>query len=358
MNAQRLKRAIVLVLLAAIVGFGGWHFWKQWNENNKNSYLISGNGRIEAVEIDIATKLPGRIEKVLVDEGDFVQKGQLLAIMQTDTLNAQLAEAEAQYKQAQNAVKSAEAQVAVRKSDVAAANAGVVQREAELDAAKRRLARSEVLSKENASSIQELDDNRAQVRSAKAAVIAAQAQVTAAQAAVTAAEAQVTGAKSQVVAVEATIERIRADINDSQLTSPKDGRIQYRIAQPGEVLGAGGKLLNLVDLSDVYMTFFVPETDAGKLAIGQDVHIVLDAAPGFVIPAHISFVDSVAQFTPKTVETAKERQKLMFRVKAQIPEELLQAHIDKVKTGLPGLAWLKMDPDKDWPDNLRVVLPD
>ncbi|MQU09718.1 HlyD family efflux transporter periplasmic adaptor subunit, partial [Pseudomonas helleri] len=78
---------------------------------------------------------------------------------------------------------------------------------------------------------------------------------------------------------------------------------QLRVAQPGEVLGAGGRVLNLVDLSDVYMTFFLPETVAGKVALGSEVRILLDAAPHLVIPAKVSFVSSVAQFTPKTVET-------------------------------------------------------
>jgi len=123
------------------------------------------------------------------------------------------------------------------------------------------------------------------------------------------------------------------------------------------VLGGGGKLLNLVDLSDVYMTFFVPETIAGKLALGSEARIVLDAAPQYVIPARISFVASTAQFTPKTVETASERQKLMFRVKAQIDPALLRQHLTLVKTGLPGVAWVRTDPARDWPATLAVKVP-
>ena len=134
--------------------------------------------------------------------------------------------------------------------------------------------------------------------------------------------------------------------------------VQYRIAQPGEVLAAGGKVLNLVDLGDVYMTFFLPETVVGKVPLGSEVHIVLDAARQYVIPAKISYVASVAQFTPKTVETASERQKLMFRVKAQISRELLQKHLKVVKTGLPGVAWLKLDATAKWPVNLEIKLPE
>ena len=139
---------------------------------------------------------------------------------------------------------------------------------------------------------------------------------------------------------------------DRRPSSPRAGRVQYRIAQPGEVLAAGGKVLNLVDLADVYMTFFVPEAAAGKLALGSEVHILLDAAPHYVIPAKVSFVASSAQFTPKTVETASERQKLMFSVKARIDRELLEKNLKQIKTGVPGIAWLRLDPQVPWPPEL------
>jgi len=191
----------------------------------------------------------------------------------------------------------------------------------------------------------------------QAAVGAAQAQAAAAQAAIAAARAQVVGAQAMVVASQATIARIEADIADSQLKAPRDGRVQYRIAQPGEVLGGGGKVLNLVDLSDVFMTFFLPEAAAGRVPLGTEVRVVLDAAPDFVLPAKISFVAATAQFTPKTVETASERQKLMFRVKAQINRELLQKNLKQVKTGLPGMAWVKLEADAPWPSELAVKVP-
>jgi len=173
-----------------------------------------------------------------------------------------------------------------------------------------------------------------------------------------AAKAQVTGSVSAVTAAAATVQRIDAELDDSTLTAPRDGRVQFRLAQPGEVLGAGGKLLNLVDLSDVYMGFFLPETVAGRVALGAEVRIVLDAAPQWVIPAKVSFVASTAQFTPKTVETASERQKLMFRVKAQIDPQLLQKHLSQVKTGLPGQAWVLAEPGAQWPAHLQVKLPE
>ncbi len=156
--------------------------------------------------------------------------------------------------------------------------------------------------------------------------------------------------------MQASIGRIDADIADSDLKSPRDARVQLRLAQPGEVLDAGGRTLNLVDLADVYMTFFLPESAAGRVALGSEVRIVLDALPQMPIPARVSIVASTAQFTPNTVETASERQKLMFRVKAQIPPELLRRYPEQVKTGLPGVAWIRLDADAPWPDRLSTSL--
>ena len=343
------------LLLLAAVGLGWWFYIRGGDED---AGLASGNGRIEATEIDIATKIAGRIQEILVNEGDFVTEGQVLARIQSESLEAQLAEAQAQHRQAENAVSSAVAQVAARESEKVAAAAVVVQRESELIAYKLRLQRSETLAARGALAAQTLDDDRATVKSSEAAISAAQAQVAAAEAAIQAAKAQVSGAKSTVEAAAATVARVRSDINDCTLKSPRGGRVQYRIAQAGEVLGVGGKVLNLVDLGDVYMTFFLPETVVGRVAMDSDVRLVLDAAPQYVIPARVSYVASVAQFTPKTVETASERQKLMFRVKAQIDPGLLQKHLKQVKTGLPGVAWLKLDPQIAWPAKLAATLPE
>jgi len=343
--------AVLIVIVVGVL------VWQMLRPKGPGEGFMSSNGRIEATEIDVSSNFGGRVQDILVADGDFVKTGQTLAHMQVQTLEAQRDEAWAQQQQTVTAVTSAEAQVTARESDRLAVLALVAQRKSELDAAQKRLARSETLTREGAASGQELDDDRARVSSVQAAVLAAKAQVKAAQAAIAAAKAQVSGARATVAAADATISRIQVDIKDSSLVAPRDGRVQYRIAQPGEVLGAGGKVLNLVDLGDVYMTFFVPETAAGKLALDSEVHLILDAAPQYVIPAKISFVASSAQFTPKTVETASERQKLMFRVKAQIDRELLQKNLKQVKTGLPGIVWLKLDPQVAWPADLAVKVP-
>jgi HlyD family secretion protein len=219
---KTLLAAGVLLIFGAI----GWGAWTLTRPQGPGAGFVSGNGRIEATEIDIATKYPGRIVEISVREGDFVHAGQVLAQMQVDTLNAQRDEARAQQQQALTAVASAEAQVGMRESDLTAVKALVTQRESELDNAKRRLARLQTLSREGMAPLQQLDDNQAAVRNAQAVLAAAQAQVKTASAAVLAAKAQVTGARATVTALEATLARIQADIRDSQLKAPRDGRVQ------------------------------------------------------------------------------------------------------------------------------------
>ena len=319
--------------------------------------IAKGNGRIEATEIDIATKTPGRIVAILAKEGDFVQSGEILARMDDTVLAAQKAEAQAKVRQAESARQTALAVVNQRKSEHLAAEAVVTQHRAELAAAGKRLLRSQNLVGEGAMPQQEVDDNHARVLGMQASISAAQAQVAAALAGIEAAKSQVLQAQSLIEAAKATVTRIQADIVDSLLIAPLAGRVQYRVAEPGEVLAAGGRVLNMVDLSDVYMTFFLSTSSADRVALGSEIRLVFDALPGYVIPATASFIANVAQFTPKMVETESERLKLMFRVRARIAPELLQQHLAQIKTGVPGMAYVKTDAKLAWPSELTIKLP-
>jgi HlyD family secretion protein len=219
----------------------------------------------------------------------------------------------------------------------------VAQRRNELAFAQREQHRSEDLVARGFISPQKLDSDRTRTLTAKAALAAAQSQVI--------------ETRSTLEAATAATERVRSDIEDSTLKAARAGRVQYRLAEPGEVLPAGGKVVTLLDVSDVYMTVFLPETLVGKIAIGAPARIVLDAASQYVIPGKVSYVASEAQFTPKTVETTSERQKLAFRVKVQIDPELLKKYRAQVKTGLPGIAYVQFDAHADWPSTLQPRLP-
>lgn len=346
--------AIVVALAAAAALYWAW---QARQPASTNPGFASGNGRIEATEIDIATRSAGRVKLIMVDEGDMVQPGQTLAQMDTDSLVAELHQAEAQVRRSENARATANAVVRQRESLRNTAVAVVQQRKSELALAETELKRSQELVARGFITPQKLDTDRSKVQGALAALAAAQSQVLEAESGIVAARSQVTEAGSAIEAAHASVQRLQVEVADAALKAPRAGRVQHRVAQPGEVLGAGGKLLTLIDLSDVVMHFFLPESTAGQLAIGAEVRLVIDAAPQYVFPARVSFVASEAQFTPKTVETTSERQKLVFRVKARIEPELLQRYLSRVKTGLPGVAHVRLSPAAEWPANLQVKLP-
>ncbi len=352
---MKMKKFIIICAFVAIAAIAGYLVYSYFENRIYNDPAFAhGNGRLEATEVNIATKLSERVEAVDVEEGELVQKGQLLARMQTNVLKAQLAQAKAHYEQAKASKLVAEATIQLRKSELEAARADLERQESNFEGAEKRYERAKKLRKNNAMSEQQYENDETYYLSTKSELVASRAKVGTAEASLAGAEAELAGAEANIHATQADVDRIQADIDDSQLLAPLAGRIQYRIAEPGEVLAAGGKVLNLVDLTDVYMTFFLPEIIAGKVKIGADVRIVLDAIPDVPVPAKVTFVASVAQFTPKTVETQVERQKLMFRIKAHVDPVLLSKYIEYVKTGLPGVAWVRLDDSKPWPDFLKL----
>ncbi|MGI9334542.1 MAG: HlyD family secretion protein [Gammaproteobacteria bacterium] len=287
------------------------------------------NGRIEATEVDIATKLPGRIEVVLADEGDVVEAGDVVARMDTRTLDAELEQAEAELRRAH--------------TERAHAEAVVVQQRAERDFQAKELVRFQALALKGSVSFESLDQRRSMQQVAQARLQAAQIKVAQSQA--------------EIDAAQATVKRVKVELDETTLVAPRRGRVLYRLAEPGEMLAAGGKIMTLLDLSDVYMTVFMPETVAGRIPLGADARMVLDAAPDVVIPARVVFVSPQAQFTPKQVETRSEREKLSFRVKVAVDPELAARYENQVKSGVPGVSYVRLNAADAWPQHLEVRLP-
>jgi len=315
------------LLLAAVAGAAYWYYWLR--QPPLPPGFASGNGRVEATEYDIATKRAGRVEEVRAHEGDLVEKGQVLAQMDIDELTAQRHEAEAELARA-------------RKAE-ATAKAVLVQRESELEFARIEHRRAQKLVEGAAAPIERLDRDRTRHQAAEAAGQAAQQQVH--------------EATSAIAAAEASLQRIQTLLDESTLASPIRGRVIYRLAEPGEVLDAGGKVVTVLDLADVYMTVFLPTEQAGRVGYGAEALMVLDAFPELVLPASVSFASPEAQFTPKEVETRTEREKLMFRFKVKIDQALLEQHLEQVKTGIPGVSYIRLAGAGDWPEHLAVRLP-
>jgi HlyD family secretion protein len=304
--------------------------WHRLMGNDVPEGFALTNGRVEATKTYITTKYQGRIEAILVREGDTIEEGQLLARMDTRTLKAQLRQAEAQIQRA--------------KDTKAAAIATVQQREAEVGFWRTDAEREQRLTAKGASSRENYEAVYAKWKSGEAALGAAKSQVVEAQAAIEAAIAEA--------------DRLRVDIDDGNLASPRRGRVQYRMSEVGEVLPPGGRVLDTIDLTDVYMLFYLPEAEAGKVTVGAEARLLFDALPDVVIPGSVYYVAPEAQFTPKTVETRTERQKLAFQVRARIDPELLRNYEPYVKIGLPGVVYVRLDPAKAWPERLKVRIPE
>src|SRR5271169_4040771 len=329
---MKLNRYVVIVAAAVVLVGGaaaGYVAWKQYEASQLPAGIVSVNGRVEATQVDISTKIPGRVIEIIPHEGDIVPIGSVVARIDTSETGAQLHQAQAAAELARQTLITRQASVA---SD-----------DAQLQFANEELRRTSTLIAKGWSTHETLDKRQQELKSADAALKAAQSQVD--------------EARAFVKTADAKVEELQTVIDDATIKAPVRGRVQYRLVEPGAVLPQGGKIATVIDLSDVYTTVFLPAPIAGRLKIGDDARVVVDAAPEYVFPATVSFVAPESQFTPKTVEVQSEREQLMFRVKLQAPLQLLKDIEDQVKAGLRGMGYVKIDSSANWPDRLAVKLP-
>jgi HlyD family secretion protein len=323
---SKLKLIIGAVAVAA-AAFIGFRYW-QAQQSALPEGIVSGNGRIEGKLVDIAAKEPLRVKEILVDEGAIVRPGQVLVRLDTVTLEADLAEARANVAQAQESLAVTAASMAKSKS--------------EIDLAVVEVDRSSKLAQEGAGSQRDLDVRKTKLGTTKATMDEA--------------KAMLETSKQRVEVAKAKVASIQTRIDDATLKAPVTGRVLYRLAEPGEVLAPGGKALTLVNLEDIYMEIFLPSEYAANLKVGSDARITVDHDPVRSIAAKVSFVSPEAQFTPKQVETKSERDKLMFRVKIQVPPELASQFIERIKTGIRGVGYVKINESAVWPPRLTNLL--
>src|ERR1700761_62603 len=369
MAAKFSKKWIIIAIVVVVGGILAYKYWKS-TQSALPVGIVSGNGRLEAKLSDASAKEPLRVKEVLVDEGDLVKPGQVLVRLDTVTIEAEMAKNEAavatareEFTAAKGAIATANADIAAAKADVAAANAAIEQQQGEIKLAQTEADRQRRMLAENATSQALFDTRQTALATAKSTLTSIQAQADAAQARAGAAQSRAATAQSQADAAQRQIEVAQAQvevtktrIKDATLISPVTGRVLYRLVEPGEVLGAGGKALTLVDLNDVYMEIYLPSNYPAALKTGAPARITVDYEPDKSAAAYVTFVSPEAQFTPKQVETKTEREKLMFRVKLQIPPELVTHYVERIKTGVRGVGYVKVSPDAKWPQWLEKGL--
>jgi HlyD family secretion protein len=324
------KKTLRLIIFAAVVGaagFFGYQYWQQMKSNLPKG-IASGNGRIEAKLVDVAAKEALRVKVIRVEEGALVHTGEVLVVLDTATLQSQLAEAKLN--------------VAATQEKEAVAKAAIARSNAQIELAKIEVKRSTALVAQRAGSQRELDVRRMTLQTTSAGLQEE--------------EAKLRTILQEVNVAQANVATIQTRIDDATLKSPVDGRVLYRLTEVGEVVASGGKALTLVNLGDVYMEIFLPAEQAAQLKIGAEARITVDYAPGRAVAGYVSFVSPEAQFTPKQVETRSEREKLMFRVKIRIPEKTVESYIELIKTGVRGVGYVKVDDSAVWPASLQNLL--
>ena len=325
---KKILPVVLGIIVLAVLVVGGWFIHRQEQLGALPDGLARSNGRLELERIDVATLYPGRVKAVFAEEGDEVRAGDVLAELSSDTASSRVEAAKAQKQRVQETAARANAEIKAYEQRLHVA-------QLELDNA-HAMRRSELISDS------ELRKRRAERDSAAASVAAAKAAHAEAQAAISAAQAQMSEA---------------ASANDDMLIrSPIDGRVEYKIADVGNVLAAGGKVVSLLDPADASMNIFLPAPQVARLKLGDEARIVLDSIDA-VFPARISYVASDAQFTPKNVETVNERAKLMFKVKLKVPSATALQYKGLLKGGMTGNGYVRVNEQAQWPADLAVKLP-
>mgnify|MGYP000845740901 FL=1 len=321
------KRLLLLLPLAAAVGIGFFAF-RQYSAPDPLAGIAHANGRLEFARMDVASLYAGRVEEITVSEGQFVEEGTVLARISSQTAEAQLSEAQAGKVQLEQTVRRAQAQIEAQRQQL---------RTAQMEADNARQ-----LFRDNLISQAELNTRLAQRDAARAAVQAAEAARNEAQAGVGQARAKM----AQVSSV----------IGDLSVRAPQAGRVEYRLAEPGNVLPAGGKVVSLLNLNDASINLFLPAPTVNQIPLGSEARIKMDGLDA-VFPAKVTYIASEAQFTPKFVETAEERTKLMFRVKLQIPADVAAKYQGYLKGGMTATGFVRTDSKLAWPADLQTRLP-
>lgn len=313
-------RVIQSLGVVAVLAAGGLAWWHYGQSGDLPAGFAHANGRLEMTRSDVAVKYPGRVVSVAVHEGDLVQAGQTIAQEDDTDVLVQLSGAQAARERAVAALERAGGEHAAR-SDQA--------RLAQIDWREAGRLKDQAMV-----SAVELEQRRIAFDAANAGAAAAGGGVSEARAAIRQAEAQIH-----------QFQAMRADL---RITAPVGGRVEYRIVEPGAMLPPGGRIISLVNPQDVYLTVFLPAAIAGQVHLGDEAKI-MPAGFADAIPARVSFVAPEAQFTPKYVETASEREKLSYRVKLQIAPDVAQRLDGRLKAGMTADGYVRLDPHQAWP---------
>jgi HlyD family secretion protein len=334
------KRIIIAVFIVLLIGVGLFVYFGQQKTLKGEIYY---SGTIEATQANLAFQTAGRVQNVLVKEGHAVVKDQVLAELDSAELASRLAQARASLDRSRKNQQQLETMLQVYEqtlpAEVARAEAGAASARFALEDARKNDRRYDQLFQKGVASAKERDTTRLGYDTAAARLAEAEAVLTAARSnlkKIDAARQDLEAARSQVQVSQAAVDQADIQFRYASLKAPIGGVITSRNVEPGEVVTTGREVLTLCDLSRVDLKIFVDETSIGNVKPGQKVEVRIDTFPDKVYPGHVAYVSPEGEFTPKIIQTKKERVKLVYLVKVSIPNPNFE-----LKSGMPADAWLR-----------------
>ncbi len=301
----------VLVVLAALAA--GWYWWFLGGARNQTDRLRL-MGHVEATETDLAFKVPGIISRINFQEGDEVKAGEVVAELDARDLRDELAAAQARLKAAEAAL--ARLLAGSRPQEIAEARAAVQQAQADLENKRLDYERMEGLLARQAVPQSRRDNARAAYLVAQETWRRAREQLSLVLEGPR--REDIDRARAELKQAQANLELAKTRLDYATLRAPVNGVVLTRPAEPGEVAAVGATILTTADLDNVYVEVYLPQTELGRVRLGQPAQVTIDAYPGRPFAGRVSFINAKAEFTPKTVETYKERVALVYRTKIQV----------------------------------------
>ncbi len=314
-GTSRLKPILLLLGFTIAAGGTGYEFWDRFKTTLPIS-IVSANGQIETNELDITTKAPGRVADLLVDEGATVTAEQILAHIDTKDRDA---------SRDREAIRVSDLQKIIGEDEVLFDRASF-----QLRRAKQYFARTRGLLREGHGTRKMLAQRQQEIYSATAAL--------------TAAKVKLGEDRLKVDVAKHAVEEAQVNIADSTIVAPIGGRIQRRTAHAGEMLPLGAKVFLMLDTASIYMDILLPVAVAGKVKVGSDARVVLDALPNLSLPAKASVMANGARSGPMDAESKSQRKDPMVPVRVLIDPAHLGAAAAFVWSGMPGVVHIRLDP--------------
>jgi len=334
------KRIIIIVFVILFVTVGLLVYFGQKNNREKGLFY---SGTIETTQANLSFQVPGRVVKVNVQEGQSVTKGQIIAELDRAEFESRYEQAKANLDRAQKAKKQLETMLEISRktlpSEVTRAKANVQSTRDTLRDAEKNYKRFEELFGKGVITEKERDGMKLTYEVAQSRLGESESVLKLAQGNLTKIDAvkqDIEVAAAQINSVNASLNQASIQLAYTQLKSPMDGVITSRNIEPGETVNSGREVITVSDLSRVDLKIFVDETEIGKVKPGQKVDVKVDTFPGKTYAGTVSFISPEGEFTPKIIQTKKERVKLVYLVKVSIVNPNFE-----LKAGMPADAWLK-----------------